>query len=194
MKFTIPKNTLKAALLMAAKNDVRYYLNGVCFQPHGDDVIMIATTGHSLLAHKLNTAVEDGRLDREFIIPRDTIESVLKTCGRSDSIEVELTNGSVTLRVNQFVITATIIDGKFPDWRKITPASCSGDASQIDPFLLAEVRKSGELIIGKSWWPGVNYNGNKCNIVTYDENTLFLVMPYRADPGVYVAPAWAAQP
>lgn len=45
MKLKISKLLLEGALMFQAKNDVRYYLNGICFMPDGR---VAATDGHRL--------------------------------------------------------------------------------------------------------------------------------------------------
>ena len=62
-------NQLKAVLLAAAKNDIRYYLNGVCI----DNNKLIGTNGHLLI--KFN--IEDCNY-KSLIIPRFEVECFIK--------------------------------------------------------------------------------------------------------------------
>src|ERR1051326_1542239 len=44
-KIIVRRQTLEAAMVCQAKNDIRYYLNGVCFMPENK---IAATDGHRL--------------------------------------------------------------------------------------------------------------------------------------------------
>ena len=51
MKITLKTSVLRAALICAAKKDLRYYLQGVCISINGPDVAMVyGTDGHILFA------------------------------------------------------------------------------------------------------------------------------------------------
>jgi DNA polymerase-3 subunit beta len=52
MKITIDHSIIKALLICAAKQDIRYYLKGVCVDARANgDVVLVATDGHRLLAY-----------------------------------------------------------------------------------------------------------------------------------------------
>lgn len=57
MKLKICKTLLEAALVFQAKNDVRYYLNGICFMPDGR---ITSTDGHrAFIGGKHENKLED---------------------------------------------------------------------------------------------------------------------------------------
>ena len=72
MKITVPANVIKALLLAASKQDVRYYLNAVCVDVTAKGAALVATDGHVLLAVPGEDPVEDP-VDGQWIIDRDVL-------------------------------------------------------------------------------------------------------------------------
>ena len=135
MIVTLTKNQVKALLACAAKNDVRYYLNGILIDNSGDNgCIVLATCGHVLLAGKPDKTEypEHGK----WIVPRDILELSLKTKAKDFFIEV---GGSPAGYINKLPFTC--ISGKFPDWRQLlsdaTEHVPTDTAYQFDPDLMS---------------------------------------------------------
>ena len=116
---TFPVKLLLAAELCAAKDDVRYYLNGVCI----DDRYVVATNGHLLIAIPHREEVETGL---PIIIPIEAVSNLRKMLGmkernRGDVTLIQLENNEYRLQVSDKVIVFKAIDGKFPSWEGLRP-------------------------------------------------------------------------
>lgn len=126
--FTYPVDKIKAALVIAAKSDLRYYLNGVYFQRFKDGVVAVATDGHRMIA--LYSTSEKGEAapeEFEVIVPRESLELMLKASPRVYSVavfKVEPQEGDKPARITFPVVglTCDAIEGKYPDWQRIVPA------------------------------------------------------------------------
>ena len=93
MKITLKTSVLRAALICAAKKDLRYYLQGVCISINGPDVAMVyGTDGHILFAGQCPIVVIDAPASYGFqiIIPSDTIKAIDK---KSEFIDLETIEG-----------------------------------------------------------------------------------------------------
>lgn len=137
--FTFPANKVKAALIFAGTKDIRYYLNAVYFCRHGDAMLAVATDGHRLtVIHDANANdVEGDALPKEFgvIIGRDQLAAALKahgTAGMPLIFNVEAIADQAALGARKVRILANggasvtedrEIEGKYPDWEKIIPAT-----------------------------------------------------------------------
>jgi DNA polymerase-3 subunit beta len=106
---------IKALLRCAGDKDVRYYLNGICFDPAG---YAVATNGHILLAVRCEPF--DGA---QFIVPRDVLRAALKRVGESKSRRYGFAVTPTQLDGEAY----TAIDGTYPDWRRVVPQKCNGD-------------------------------------------------------------------
>lgn len=115
MKLKVNMQQLKSAMLCKAKNDVRWFLNGILFARDG---ALIGTNGHVMFIGQ-----------HESEINEDTIVSFVSSVPRSFShAEIEFKDeenqGIVKFygKIDGSVIAcglAQIVDGKFPDYNKI---------------------------------------------------------------------------
>lgn len=116
-------NALKVAVSTCGKNDVRYYLNGVCLDLERADVVsIVGTDGHAIGRVVLN--VEHGE-NCKFIIARASVEQLIKatTLSRIDTEEigivVDVNTKSMVAIDNGNVTQLTLIDGNYPDYMRV---------------------------------------------------------------------------
>ena len=174
----IPTTHLKAALLFAAKKDVRYYLNGVLIEWSNDNVSIVATDGHRLFAATcpIDESVEPGSV----IISYDDVKRAL-TGYKAECIEFT-PNGEHLLH------TATLgsvafqpMDGTYPDWRRVVPAEISGEAAQFDPRYVGDLAKAAKALGVKDGQAHIYHNGMSGALVTFGgrEDCCAILMPMR---------------
>jgi DNA polymerase-3 subunit beta len=199
MKITIDHSIIKALLICAAKQDIRYYLKGVCVDARANgDVVLVATDGHRLLAYPVAVDNIEALAPGEYIIPREALEAVKPAkAGRitlpihidivtapdtPDPERVGVTiKGKTSITVTGATSTVTApIDGKFPDWRRIVPASTSGEIAQFNADYVSGFGDVCKLLGGK-YGPFINHNGSAPAVVTNLPGALGLIMPFRLD-------------
>ena len=182
--------TLKAATLVAinkyaaSSEEVRYYLNGVCLDIANGSGVMVATDGHRLLASSFETGAADGK----FIIPRPLI-SKLKISRRSNThVDVKIDGDRVTLDFDGETFGGNLIDGTFPDWRRVIPRDVSGEVAQFNGAYLKDADDAGKLAgIGRAT---IGHNGTGPAWLVYPTPELFgAIMPIRAKTDIYM-PGW----
>ncbi|MDX1219064.1 hypothetical protein GOL99_26695 [Sinorhizobium medicae] len=110
---------LKRALTFVAPfmstEETRYYLNGVCLD--SDDAV--ATDGHRMGVHPLGFS--GGAFERG-IIPHAVVGALLAMpAPMAMSIATEK-RPMVEIRMDGAKIRAKLIDGTFPDWRRVVPS------------------------------------------------------------------------
>ena len=136
-KFTIANpEALFAAVLCASTEETRYYLNGVCLDATQSTPYAVATDGHRLARIKLDVAevlepvngTRYGIPNTLPIVSADCLAKIKKLAkaprrqGNSAGfypLDFDLDAGTVT--VNETVLKLELIDGTFPDWRRIMP-------------------------------------------------------------------------
>lgn len=212
MKITIDHNIVKALLICAAKQDVRYYLKGVLVDARANgDVILVTTDGHRMLAYPVATDAIEALAPGQYIIPREALEAV-KPCkaGRHVlPITIEIVTApdqpdperagvtikgktSITVTGATSAVTAPI-DGKFPDWRRVLPKTVSGEPAQYNPEYVSGFGDICKLLGGK-YGPHINHNGSSAAPVTNLGPALGVIMPLRLDDDEIkfsALPAWA---
>ena len=72
------------------------------------------------------------------------------------------------------------IDGKFPDYRRIIPASTSGEVAQYQPDYISGFGDICKLL-GGQYGPYINYNGPSAAVVSNLPGAFGLLMPMRMD-------------
>lgn len=196
MKLAIDHAILKALLLVAPKQDIRYYLNGVLVDVRAQDVTLVSTNGYVLLAVPHLDDVEGDRLIGQWIIPREALEAV-KPCkaGRSSlPIAIEIKAPDTIIVTGATTASTKPIDGVYPDWRRAVPGSASLEVAQFDPALIATFGDVRSLLGGsEKFKPVIHHNGRGAALVSgLGRNALGVIMSYRVDdmrhPGL---PSWA---
>ena len=106
-----------------ALQDVRYYLNGVYIELENRSLRAVATDGHRMAVSEA-TLEQDFPSTRHFIVPRKAVQEILRLLP-NDETTVNLMVGQNHLRltVSGLTVTSKLIDGKFPDYRKVIPTA-----------------------------------------------------------------------
>lgn len=177
MKLKISKLLLEGALMFQAKQDIRYYLNGICFMPDGR---VAATDGHRLfVGDKHNNKLDD-----------NIIVSVSKPpTKRYDYAMLDTKTNIVTYHDEHEIMVGAgiceLIDGKFPDIDRVIPKQTS-PTEQIgfNAKYLADVEKLAKLFNPKFEAVLFELNGNTSAAVANisapsGETAKVVVMPMR---------------
>lgn len=136
---TVPTAHLAAALHCAAKNDVRYYLNGVFLDAKSGCVV--ATNGSVMYVSEPGIVLG---LAEDAILPRDFVEGVVKDAKKAPGVMSTITIEGAAL--STATRRATVLDGRFPDWRRVYPAQLSGEPAQFDKELLLLGAKANKAL------------------------------------------------
>lgn len=182
--FTIDTKALAACRHAAADKDVRYYLNGVLFEPA--TARLVATDGRLLFACKLNCEPVAGAAP--VIIPNELIDTVLKTARKQNVAELTIDGQRLSFAVAGNTYAGEAIDGNFPDWRRVVRFEAEALA-HIDPAKLEQMQTCFALAVGgKRNVPLHSAPPNGSWRVTYRG---FLQTVTRTFPSFYAAEDWA---
>lgn len=102
-----------------AKNDIRYYLNGIALQCSEKNMVLVATNGHQL-------AKEEVELPESFDKPTNVIlcgnyiPLLMKLCDESE-IRIEISEQKINVISGNTKCQLPLLEGKFPDWRRVIP-------------------------------------------------------------------------
>jgi len=125
----IAGKTLKAGLqqvVMAASGDeARPVLTGVYLHSHDGDLYMVATDSYRLAEKKLMKAVDDVNL----LIPATALNDLLRILGEYESdVEVTHDDQQVLFKVGDIELVTRLIEGNYPDYRKLIPSQFASSA------------------------------------------------------------------
>jgi hypothetical protein len=187
---TVPTEQLAAALLFAAKKDIRYNLNGVFIDAKAQNIV--AADGPTMYVGAPNTLRDIEGALADVIVPRDFVEAIVKWKLPSVIISCEDDGRRLTAKGVDTQITALSVDGTFPDWRRVYPKSedVSGVAAYLNPEYLMRAWKANIALGGSKKFPtfAQKQGGvSGCSMVTFFENKGHaMIMPMRAAASSYV--------
>ena len=113
-----------------ARQDVRYYLNGLLFEVTPQQVKAVATDGHRLAVAQLDTTtgIEESK---SIIVPRKGVLELARLLTSEDvQLKVRAGTNAVQMVIDDVRFSSKLIDGRFPDYGRVIP-----DAEQCDKRL-----------------------------------------------------------
>lgn len=124
VEFELPQATLKrlieATQFSMAHQDVRYYLNGMLFETEGQELRTVATDGHRLAVCSLN--IDKDLPTHSVIVPRKGVVEFMRLLDSSDeSLKLQIGSNNIRAHVGDFIFTSKLVDGRFPDYRRVLP-------------------------------------------------------------------------
>lgn len=103
-----------------ANQDVRYYLNGMLFEIDGNTLRSVATDGHRMAVAQ--TSLVGDFATQQIIVPRKGIQELVKLLDAPEAqVVLQIGSSNVRAEVNNFVFTSKLVDGRFPDYRRVLP-------------------------------------------------------------------------
>ena len=144
------KQAISQTILTASNDSTRPVLTGVYWHSHDGALYLAATDGYRLSEKRL----VETKSEVAAIIPTSTLQEVLRSTNDDiEEIEVLFDESQVRFRLNDAEITSRLIDGNFPDYRQLIPASSDsvvtltrGSFSQITKVAGLFARESGGSI------------------------------------------------
>ncbi|WP_319558271.1 DNA polymerase III subunit beta [Thiomicrorhabdus sp.] len=125
LSFALSQHQLKQLIqhssFAMASQDVRFYLNGMLFDISSHSLRVVATDGHRLSTCATDLAIE-GLKPTQAILPRKGVLELSKLIGDDDNlIEFALAKNYLTVQFEETVFTCKLVDGRFPDYRRVIP-------------------------------------------------------------------------
>ena len=184
---------LAAVALFAAKKDIRHYLMGVCIDTGPAGAFLVATCGHAMAVHQIDTVA---RPAGQLIMPLVPLASMVKANRR---VGIKLTlpadfagpynnntraKRQVTLEsLKGEIAIVPEMDGIFPDWRRVARYDDAPYPNQVffNPHYLVRVADAADLISERKFSVQVRPGGTGVGFATLDHEgkTVAYVMPIR---------------
>lgn len=103
-----------------ANQDVRYYLNGMLFEIDGSTLRSVATDGHRMAVSQTELGADFAQ--KQIIVPRKGVLELVKLLDAPEqSVVLQIGSSNVRAEVNNYVFTSKLVDGRFPDYRRVMP-------------------------------------------------------------------------
>ncbi len=123
-QWTVPAKIMKQALqqvIIAASNDeARPVLTGVYVHSFEGELFMVATDSYRLSEKKLMKT----NLDLNLLIPASALQDLLRIISDDDGdVTVTYDDQQVLFRVGDIELVTRLIEGTYPDYRKLIPSN-----------------------------------------------------------------------
>lgn len=171
---------LHAALICAAEQDIRYYLNGVLVEISESGVRYVATDGHRCLCLRDDTA--SGPI-AQIIVPREIVSRLPHRYANPSTgpmLTYDTDNLKGECRIGDLMFKP--VDGKFPDYRKVIPETATKEWAQIQVRYMVSFLDAANAAFGNNppveFWP--NGPEKVCLVTCGREEFAGAVMPIRA--------------
>jgi DNA polymerase III subunit beta len=106
-----------------AQQDVRYYLNGLLLETSGKALRSVATDGHRLALCDVDLPA-DAKAGQQVIVPRKGVLELQRILGGDgDMLELAIGSNHVRVQIGEIRFTSKLIDGRFPEYGRVIPAS-----------------------------------------------------------------------
>ncbi len=113
------KEMIKETIFAVSSDHNRYFMTGVYFVKEGDVLTMVATDGRRLSCETKNIVnIPDFQ---PAIIPTKILSCVLKNAPEEGNIQIAVVDKSVFVKFANVEFSSVLIDGQFPNYKKVIP-------------------------------------------------------------------------
>ena len=107
-------------LFAVSDDETRYFMNGIFLEKRDDNLIMVATDGRrlSFISRRIPVRMENLK---GVILPPKILTIVKKLSSGEGSLSLALTDKNVFVRMGATHLSSNLIDGQFPDYRRVIP-------------------------------------------------------------------------
>lgn len=107
-------------LFAVSDDETRYFMNGIFLEKKDDMLVMVATDGRRLahVSRKIPVPLESLR---GIILPPKILSIVRKLATGEGNLSLALTDKNVFVRMGDKHLSSNLIDGQFPDYRRVIP-------------------------------------------------------------------------
>jgi len=143
-------------IFASSSDDSRFNLNGVLFEQAEDTTRLVATDGHRLamIAQKI-----DVPFTSKVLVPKKGLQELRRLL---ENLKAEILMGfekkNLAVKTDQFVMTVRLIDGDYPDYRKVIPGTSDKVVTANRASLAQSLRKVAVLTSDRN--RGINIQVN----------------------------------
>ncbi len=150
-----------------AQQDVRYYLNGILLEATDKTLRAVATDGHrlALCEVKLKKAVKG---EHQVIVPRKGVLELQRLLGGEGDISLGIGSNHVRVEVGSIRFTSKLIDGRFPDYRRVIPTAESSPMTGDREVLKQALHRAAILSNEKYRGIRLEVKGNSIRILAHN--------------------------
>ena len=126
----------------AAKERMRFALNGVLVKVEGDDIELVATDGRRL-ARDTGPCSNPARAAFSAIVPTKGLQQLDRSIETIDeSVRIAVGNNHFCARTSRVTLVSRLVEGSFPNYRDVIPQNCKQKALLPRDALISALRRA----------------------------------------------------
>ncbi|MBE8950871.1 MAG: DNA polymerase III subunit beta [Quinella sp. 3Q1] len=124
IRTTALRDLIRKTVFAVSKDNDRPIFTGCCFEIKGDKISLVATNAHrlALAAEQLN----ENYPDSDFVVPADTLRGLMLRIDPKDVenyVTINYSTRYLTFTFDNVFVNARLIEGQFPPYDRVIPAS-----------------------------------------------------------------------
>ncbi len=133
-------------------DETKYNLNGIYLhKTENNNLRMISTDGHRLSLFQNEIEINNDIFEKGIIIPRKGIVELKKITENSENdLEISLLDNNLIVSNNETQLVIRLIDGDFPDYKRVIPTNLENSAIINTSKLLQALKRISILANEKS--------------------------------------------
>ncbi|MBP5511554.1 MAG: DNA polymerase III subunit beta [Kiritimatiellae bacterium] len=159
------REMLRKTCYATSQDETRRVLNGVLMSFKEKKLTMVATDGRRMA--KVDHEVEfPENEERDMVLPAKAVSELLRILSSEGELRIYFKQGQVMFAFDGKLLTSKLIEGVYPDYRKVIPDS-SDERVVIDRnALLASVRRVSTVTTDKFNSVKLTFSANQLTITT----------------------------
>lgn len=159
------KAMLQKTCYAASTDETRQVLNGVLMSFRDDKLTAVATDGRRLALVEQEVEFPN-EANMDLIVPSKTINELVRTLGEEGALKIVATEKQIAFDFGDMLVVSRLIEGTYPNFKQVIPASSEQRVPVEREALLAAVRRAALMTTDQSRSVRLNFGKNRLEIVT----------------------------
>jgi DNA polymerase-3 subunit beta len=136
------KRMVARTAFAAAREKMRYALNGVLLSLEGSTIQLVGTDGRRL-AHTKATVENPESAEIHVIVPTKGVNQIAKVLGEEEeTLDLALMDNQLAARTARAVVVSRLVEGTYPNFDEVIPGHCEKKARVSREEFAAAIRKA----------------------------------------------------
>lgn len=159
------KTTLQKTAYAASTDETRQVLNGVLLSFRNDRLTSVATDGRRLALVEQEMELPDEET-MDLVVPSKTVNELIRTLGDSGPLKIIATSKQVAFDFGDMLVVSRLIEGQYPNFRQVIPASSEQRVAVEREALMMAVRRVALMTTDQSRSVRLHFSRNKLEVST----------------------------
>jgi DNA polymerase-3 subunit beta len=165
--YTLEQGVLKEMLrhtsYAAAADDARALLHGVLLSFKGKKLTVVATDGRRMALMEQEVDFP-AKAETDMVLPLKTVNELQKMLQMEGTVKIMATSNQIAFEFGSTVITSKLVEGVYPNFRQVIPASCAEHIDLDRESLLSAIRLVATMASDKTTSVKLAFSKNKLEV------------------------------